>query len=150
GDDGYHARVDEFVRLTGATALTTGPGDSVPADGLRRGSIDVRGVETAKLEEYCKKLAGEGKADRIAVVSLGDESGLARPPATDHAGFRAWLKEQGLKPSDLDPAFGEDWEKVRYSPTPEAAKASPALYYHSQRYAYRFGIRQLRERTDIL
>ena len=94
-----------------------------------------------------KKLASEGKADRIALVSLGDEIGLAKPPATDHAGFRAWLKEQGLKPADLDPAFGDDWDKVRYSPTPEAAKASPALYYHSQRYAYRFGIRQLKERT---
>src|SRR5207244_9099159 len=35
GDDKYNARVDEFIRLTGATALTTGPGDTAPADGLR-------------------------------------------------------------------------------------------------------------------
>jgi hypothetical protein len=149
GDAAHNAKVDELIRLTGATALSGSP-DEIAPEGLRRGSIDVRGVPTAKLEEHCKKLVAEGKADRIAVISLGDEIGLARPQATDHAGFRAYLKAEGIKPSEFDPAFGDDWEKVRFSPTPETAKANPALYYHSQRYAYRFGIRQLKERTDIL
>jgi hypothetical protein len=150
GNAKYNAAVDEFVRLTGATALVVGPRSEVPVDaGLRRGSIGVRGVPTDKLEAECKKLQAEGKADRIAVVSLGDEIGLAAPAANDHAGFRAWLQGQKRKPADLDPSF-TSWEQVKYSPAKETARTNPALFYYSRVYGCRHGIKNLKERTDIL
>jgi hypothetical protein len=146
GDAKYTAAAKEFVRLIGATALskeqTEGPGV--------RDHIDVRGVATKDLEAYCQKLKAAGHAERIAVVSLGDEIGLALPPATDHAGFRAWLKTQKIKASDLDPAAGDDIDKLTYSPTAETAKTKPGLFYYSKLYGHRYGIRQLKERTDIL
>jgi hypothetical protein len=151
GNAKYNAALDEFIRLTGATALTVGSANEIPADGpLVRGYTDVRGVPTDKLEEYCKKLKAEGKADRVAVVSLGDEIGLAAPPAGDHAGFRAWLQGRKLKPADLDPSFGDDWSKVVFSPSPETGKGKPALFYYSKLFGYRYGIGQLKQRTDIL
>ncbi len=137
GDAKYTAAREEFIRLSGATALTA------------ESAIDVRGVETAKLEDYCKKLKADGKAERVAVVSLGDEIGLGGAAAGDHAGFRAWLKGQGLKPSDVDPA-ADSWEKVKYSPDAKPPSGPSPLYYYSKVYGYRTGIRQLEERTDIL
>jgi len=151
GNAAYTAGVQEFIRLMGATALVHNLNEAIAQDsGLIRGYIDVRGTPTPKLAEQCQKLQAEGKADKIAVVSLGDEIGLARPPATDHAGFRAWLKTRGVKPADIDAAAGDDYEKLTYSPGADAAKTKPGLYYWSQLYAYRHGIGQLRERTDIL
>src|SRR5262249_45009551 len=136
GDAKYTAAAKEFVHLIGATALskeqTEGPGI--------RDTIDVRGVPTKDLEAYCQKLKAAGQAERIAVVSLGDEIGLGVPPATDHAGFRTWLKTQKVKASDLDPAAGDDIDKLMYSPMPETAKAKPGLFYYSKLYAHRYGI----------
>ena len=132
--------MEEFRKLSGATAL----GNNLDS------YIDVRGVPTDKLEEYCKKLKADGKADKVLVVSLGDEIGLDGAPANDHAGFRAWLKSQNLKPSDVDPNAGDSWDKVMYTPDlKNTGLASPLLYY-SKVYGYRYGIRQLKERTDIL
>jgi hypothetical protein len=151
GNPTYDALVDEFTRLIGATALTVGSRNEIPAEGsLVRGYIDVRGVATNKLEEYCQKLKTEGKAERVAVVSLGDEIGLARPPANAHADFRAWLKTQPVNPAEVDPASGGDMNKISFSLTQETKKTSPGLYYYSALYAHRHGIRQLKERTDIL
>ncbi|HMF17175.1 MAG TPA: hypothetical protein VKE98_08210, partial [Gemmataceae bacterium] len=146
-DAKYNAAIDEFVKLMGVTAF----GENFDAPGgLVRGTIDVRGIPTPKLEEYCKKLKAEGKADKIAVVSLGDEIGLAVPPANDHKGFHAWLKSKNLKPKDVDPAAGDDWSKVQYNPAKETSKTKPELFYYSKIYSYRYGIGQLKERTDIL
>src|SRR5262249_40537284 len=78
------------------------------------------------------------------------EIGLARPPATDHDGFRAWLRSRNLAPRDVDPAAGDDFGKLTYGPDPATAKTKPGLYYYSKLYAYRFGIRQLKDRPDIL
>ena len=44
------------------------------------GYIDVRGQNPKQLEAFCQKLAAEGRAERIATVSLGDEIGLESPP----------------------------------------------------------------------
>ncbi|MBY0523283.1 MAG: beta-galactosidase trimerization domain-containing protein [Gemmataceae bacterium] len=151
GNAPYTTALNEFLQLMGATALAKSqPEELDGAGGLVRGYIDVRGVPTNMLEGHCKKLKDAGKADKIAVVSLGDEIGLATPPANDHAGFRAWLKEQKVKPAELDPAAGDDYEKLSFSPAAESAKTKPGLYYYSKLYGYRFGIRQLKERTDIL
>ncbi|MBL8794691.1 MAG: beta-galactosidase trimerization domain-containing protein [Planctomycetia bacterium] len=151
GNDKYNAALAEFLKLMGATALGKGANEAL--DGalpLVRGYIDVRGVPTPKLEEYCKQLQAKGEAEKIAVVSLGDEIGLGHPAANDHAGFRAWLKGKGVKPADLDAAAGDDYEKLTYSPKPDTAKTKPGLFYYSQLYAYRFGINQLKQRSDIL
>ncbi len=151
GNQKYNAAIDEFVKLVGATALIRNTDHSVEKDGgLVRGYIDVRDVPTPKLEDHCKKLKADGLADRIAVVSLGDEIGLAAPPAGDNAGFRAWLQSQKLKPADVDPDAGESWDRVNYNPDPKLAQSKPSLFYWSKIYSYRYGIRQLKERTEIL
>src|SRR5262249_19441220 len=100
-DAKYTAALNEFIKLIGATGLARDTMDELTGGGLVRGYIDVRDVPTNKLEEHCKKLQGQGKANKIAVVSLGDEIGLPAPPANDHAGFRAWLKGKGINPADL-------------------------------------------------
>jgi hypothetical protein len=149
-DAKYTAALDEFIKLMGATALGRSSVDNVSGDGLIRGYIDVRSVATDKLEDYCKKLQAENKADKIAVVSLGDEIGLALPPAKDDKGFRAWLQSKQMKPSDVDPAAGNDWDKITYNPAPATAKTNPGLFHWSKIYGYRYGIKQLKDRTDIL
>jgi hypothetical protein len=149
GDAKYTAALEEFRKLMGATALGRDTVEDAEGGGLVRGYIDVRGVPTAKLEEYCKRLVAEGRGEKIAVVSLGDEIGLAAPPAKDHTDFRTWLQGQNLKPADVDPKAAA-WEQVNYSATPQTAKDNPRLYYYSKIYGYRHGIANLKERTDIL
>ena len=149
-DAKYTAALDEFVKLMGATALGKSGVEDLTHEGLIRGYIDVRGVATNKLEEYCKKLQADKRADKIAVVSLGDEIGLALPPAKDDKGFRAWLQSKQMKPSDVDPAAGNDWDKIAYNPAPATAKTNPGLFHWSKIYGFRYGIKQLKERTDIL
>ena len=146
-DAKYTAALEEFLRLIGATALGRDNVDEESSTGLIRGYIDVRGVPTPKLEEYCKKLGDRAK--KIAVVSLGDEIGLGAPPADDHKGFRAWLHTQKVQPGEVD-AGATAWDKVLYSPAAETSKTNPRLYYWSKIYGYRVGIGQLKERTDIL
>src|SRR5207302_3596858 len=80
----YTAALNEFLKLMGATALSTGSRDDTLKDGLVRGYIDVRDQSPSQLEASCQKLAAEGRAERIAVVSLGDEISLASPPGRDH------------------------------------------------------------------
>ncbi len=145
----YTAALDEFIKLIGATALGRNNVEDLTSTGLIRGYIDVRSVPTPKLEDYCQKLKAAGRADKIAVVSLGDEIGLARPPAKDHKGFRDWLQSKGIKPSEVD-AGASSYEQVEYGPTEENAKRKPGVYYYSKVYGYRYGIKQLKERTDIL
>lgn len=149
-DAKYTAALDEFIKLMGATALGRSGVDNLTDEGLVRGYIDVRSVGTDKLEDYCKKLQAEKRADKIAVVSLGDEIGLALPPAKDDKGFRTWLQSKQMKPSDVDPAAGSDWDKITYNPAPATAKTNPGPYHWSKIYGYRFGIKNLKDRTDIL
>jgi hypothetical protein len=146
-DAKYTAARAEFIRLMGATGLGQEPGTEELKGGLVSGYIDVRGVPTPKLEEYCQKLGD--RAAKIAVVSLGDEIGLGGPPANDHAGFRAWLQTQKIEPAEVDPA-AKGWEQVMYSPAEATGKSNRRLYYWSKMYHFRVGIKQLKERTDIL
>jgi hypothetical protein len=141
----YTAAVDEFTKLMGATAFNVEGASE--RNGLIRGYIDVRGVPTNKLEEYCKKLPAPNK---IAVVSLGDEIGLETPPAKDVKPYHDFLKSKDLKPADVDPAAGADWSKVAFDPSPKLADTNPGVFYWSKIYSYRHGIKQLKERTDIL
>jgi hypothetical protein len=150
GNARYNAAIDEFVRLIGATALVVGSRNEIPGDGpLVRGYTDLRDVPTDKLEERCQKLQAEGRADKIAVVSLGDEIGLEAPQAKDNAAFHEWLKGRQLKPSDIVPSAA-GWEQVSFSISEETAKTNPRLYYYSQLYRYRHGVASLKRRTDIL
>lgn len=150
GEARYNAGVDEFIRIMGGTAFNLGTKQEVPTGGLVRGYMDLRGQTADQLKKTCDKLKAEGKADKIAVISLGDEIGLAQPPATDHAGFQAWLRSQSVNAMEVDSASGGDLAKVQFDPKPATAKAKPALYYYSQMYAYRYGIRQLKALTDVL
>ncbi len=110
--------------------------------------IDVRGVPTEKLAEYCQKLGA--RAQRIACVSLGDEIGLPTPPAaTATAEFVAWLKTQNLKPQDVL-SGAPDWAAVAYHPKEDIKAAKPGVFYWSKRFEYHYGIQAIKQRTDIL
>jgi len=143
-DPKYNAAVDEFIGLFNlATTDLARPGTAAQP----RGYIDVRG--DSDLEKKCEEFRKQGMADKIAVVSLGDEIGLAAPPATDHEGFRRFLQAEGLKPSDVDPTAGSDWSKINYAPAPDKAK-QPRLFYFAKRYQHHFGIQAQKARTDVL
>jgi hypothetical protein len=150
-DPKYNVALDEFIRLTGATCLAKGTREEIERSGLVRGYIDLRGQTPAQLEKYCQQLKADGLADRVAVVSLGDEIPLDVPPLTPtvHAAFRAWLQKQGLKPKDVDPSAA-NWEQVQLSADKATAAAKPKLYYYSRIYGYRYGIGQLKALTDVL
>src|SRR6185503_8632415 len=97
----------------------------------------------------CQEFAKQGVADKIAVVSLGDEIGLAAPAAADHDGFRRFLQSEGVKPSDVEPAAGGDWSRINYVPTAEKTR-QPRLFYFTKRYQHHFGIQAQKARTDVL
>ena len=146
GDAQYSAAIDEFIRLMGATALNRQDRTTVSRDGaLVKGYVDLRGQNPAQLEKFCETLKKDGLADRVAVVSLGDEIGLAAPGGNVDAGFRAWLQSQKLKPADVDPA-ASNWEQVKYTPK----SAIPSLLYYSKLYSHRYGIGELKKLTDVL
>ncbi|MFO0965779.1 MAG: beta-galactosidase trimerization domain-containing protein [Gemmataceae bacterium] len=149
GDPKYTAALTEFLHLMGGTAIGPDTPEDATGGKLPRGYIDVRSIPTPKLEEYCKKLQADKKAEAIAVVSLGDEIGLGRPGPKANPAFRDWLKGKGLKPADVDPA-AKDWAAVSLNQDPKIAARNPTLFYYSQIFAYRFGIDELRQRTDIL
>ncbi len=140
-DQGRHAAaVAEFKAMFGIT-------DPVPDAPHRRGYIDVRGVPTAQLAEFCEKLGS--KRDNIAVVSLGDEISLPEPPRTDvDQAFRQWLQSQGVSIESI--ARLKNANETLYNPSETAKKANPGIYYWSKRYQYHFGISAIKERTDIL
>ena len=141
-DNGEHAAaVDEFKQLFALADPKAGATGG-------RGHIDVRSVPTAKLAEYCENLGGDKK--NIAVVSLGDEISLPSPgdvAATDE--FRQWLQDRGLQPANVDPSAG-DWKAISYNVDAKTKDSKPGVYYWSKRYQYHFGIRSIKERTDIL
>jgi len=141
-DEGKHrAAVEEFKHLF---ALS----DTTPDAANGRGYIDVRSVPTQKLSEYCQKLAEH--AENIAVVSLGDEISLPSPRGKELDGqFRDWLKSKGVKPADVIPGASK-WDAVSWDVSPEGKDSQPGIYYWSKRYQYDFGIRNIRQRTDIL
>lgn len=142
-DQGPHAAaVAEFKRLF-ALAETN------PPSSAGRGYIDVRGVPTPMLDDYCRNLGDAAK--NIAVVSLGDEIGLPTPAGeAAAASFRQWLHGRGLKPADIDPASGDDWNKISYGVDAKLKESQPAVYYWSMRYLYHYGIQSIKERTDIV
>ncbi len=142
----YTAARDEFLAMFGLNVTTAPP---VKAAGPARGYIDLRGQGPAELESTARRLAAEGLADSIAVVSLGDEIGLPLPPE-DHAAFRAWAQQRGLKPSDLNPDAGDDWTRIAYAPDAATAQRLPALYYYSRLYQHEYGIAQQRALTEAL
>ena len=136
-DPDYDQAVDTFIRLYRLRRPN--------ASGFY---LDVRSIPTDKLEAFCRKLGGQ--AERIEVVSLGDEISLPRPHGDVHAQFRRWLKEHGVAPSELSPDFGSDYGKVVFDPDPERRETAPGIYYWSHRFLYDYGIRQIKKRTDIL
>jgi hypothetical protein len=144
GDARHVAAVAEFKRMFGLA-------DVEGQSGSRgRGFVDVRGVPTDKLADYCQKLGDAAR--EMLVVSLGDEISLPAPPKNDatHGAFRSWLKTRGLRPADIDSAAGDDWAKIHYDPDPAGKTTRPGVFYWSVRYQYHAGIQGIKERTDIL
>ena len=105
--------------------------------------IDVRSVPTAKLAEYCKNLGA--RAHRIRVVSLGDEiicPPPPRPPRHDRLAQTQSFSQRYLParrigtPSNTNP--------------PTTPRPCARRYYWSRRYQHAYGIRAIKNRTDIL
>ena len=147
GDAEYTANLNEFLRLMGASALSTGSRDDAPLNGLLRGYIDVRGQNPKQLEATCLKLAAEGRAEKIAIISLGDEISLASPPKNANEGFRSWLQSQGLEPGDVAPGVTA-WEQVQFSGRED--RNDPHSFYYSQLYRHHYGIAAQKELTEVL
>lgn len=149
-DATYNALVDEFVALIGGTAFNVGSAGSPSQAPARRESIDVRDKPAEELRAIAAKLKAEGRADKIAVISLGDEISLPAPSVNAHEAFRSWLKERGISPADIDSAWGNDWSKVLWSPAAETAKTNPPLFYYSRLYQNHYGIAHQKALTDAL
>ena len=110
--------------------------------------IDVRGVPTPKLADYCKNLGARAK--RIRCVSLGDEIGLPKPRGkTVTTDFVVWLKSRGLKPKDVLPKTS-NWNTITYNPADAIKATQPGIFYWSRRYQNHYGIQAIKQRTDIL
>ena len=103
-----------------------------------------------KVDHHIERWKREGLVDKIAVVSLGDEIGLAEPSADCHAEFRKWLENQRVSPADVDPRAGGDWQKIRFDVSHDSVSRSPSLYYYSRRYVNHFGIMAQKKLTDDL
>lgn len=144
-DPQYNAAVDEFSKMFALVPRTVEEAAKLPQPSAY---IDIR--THAGGEELYKKWQAQGIAGKIAVVSLGDEIGLAGPPADGHAAFRTWLQSRGVKPADVDPAAGDDWNKVQYNAAPDLAKTNPRLFYFTQLYGHQFGIQKQKELTQSI
>lgn len=142
-DAAYQAKVSELVGLLGGNHFTQN--FEPPSDFL-----DVRGIPTARLDEYCARARTKLDPTAVHVVSLGDEIGLPRPPADAQADFRKWLRQEHVQARDADPASGGDYGKVFYDTSASASKAKPALFYYSSLFSFRYGEQVLGERTAIL
>lgn len=150
-DEKFNAAIDEFVSLIGATAMLGSDQKDVPDDGGPvRGYIDVRDKTPEQVKAITEKLTRQHLAEKVAVVSMGDEIGLPHPPAHDDDAFRQFLRSRNLTPRELDPAFGDDWQKIHLDSDAAAAKDEPAIYYYSRVYVNRFGIAHLKQVTDVL
>lgn len=146
-DAKYTAARDELVRMFGLS-LTENVAAGEPS--APRGYIDVRGQTPEQLDATGRQLAAENKADKIAVVSLGDEIGLAPPPRGDQTGFHQWLKSRQLTPADVDPAAGSDWTKIAYNDATEIKASNPRLFYYSNLYRHQYGIDQQKKLTEAI
>ena len=127
----YTAARNEFLKLipiTERVADRTGPvkGPS--------GYVDLRGRNMERLKTALEDLKERGLAAEIASVSMGDEISLPAPPADDHEGFRDWLRRQKLKPSDVVPGAGNNWDRIQYPADAGAARSNPRLFYFAKRY----------------
>ena len=138
GDELYNTKIDLFRARMGATALGAGRTEELEdASPPVRGYIDLRGKSPEQLRAEAEKLRQAGRADRIAVVSLGDEIGLEKPKAADREAFRTWLGQQGVENAD----------DIDYAPD---AKDRPRSFYWSRRYQNAYGIARQKELTDVL
>ncbi len=138
----YDAAVREFRNLFGLRLTSPEP--------IEGTYVDWRGQGPERLEETCKKLS-DAERRAIAVVSLGDEIGLPAPDAKSASeGFVAYLKSQGVRPAEVDPASGGDWAKIVYSPDAGLRQSKPGLFYWSARYRHHSGIEAIKRETDVL
>jgi len=148
-DLGLNPQYDAGVREFKAMFALTDTNEAAGAGGAPRGYLDVRGVPTEQLDEYCRQQGD--RAQQIAIVSLGDEISLPQPQGDSAAeGFRNWLRSQGVVPAAILPAANGDWSKICYDPDPQRKASDPGVYYWSQRYLYHYGIQAIKQRTDIL
>jgi hypothetical protein len=142
-------RLDAVSRMGATAFLSNGLWEvdaSDPPPPLRKGYVDVRGPGTAAA---LADLQRRGKADRVAVISLGDEIDLEKPPADAHALFRAWLQGHHPTPGDVDPSL-RSWKDARYSPSETMKDRAPGLYHASRRFEFAHGIDALARSTTAL
>ena len=94
-----------------------------------------------KLELMLQNFTAEGVADKVLVVSMGDEISLTVPtdPQVAQAEFVAWCKKKGV------PVPGV--YNVSWAPT---GVANPTLFYYSNLFANQFGLDAMAGATALI
>lgn len=133
----YTAARTKFLEMFGITEPQFLPTDP---PGRPRGYVDLRGRSVKQLEEFVAQQKASGNTEKIAVVSLGDEIGLAKPRAIDQAEFRKWLETSGVTPSDLAPGAND----LAAAEADVSDRAIARKRYYTKRYERDYGIQQLK------
>ena len=81
---------------------------------------------------------------------MGDEISLSKPYGTDlDKDFRDWLQSLNLKPRDAS-IGARSWEEVTYNSSVDQRTRNSNSYYWSRRYQHHYGMKRMKERTDLL
>jgi hypothetical protein len=93
------------------------------------------------LEIILKNFTAESVADKVLVVSMGDEISLSLPsdPATVQSAFVAWCKAQRVP---VPGAYNVSWDAN--------GVAKPKLFYYSNQFANSFGLEAMSAATAVL
>jgi hypothetical protein len=150
-DEGFEADRRELDRLLGITVPLDGtPAPPPPPGPPPRGLVDLRSYRTLPaLEAACRKLVDGKLAERIAVVSMGDEIHLSAPKKDADELFRAFLKERKIRPDEVDPASKGNLGAIRYAP-PQNPADNPGLHLYTSLFRHAHGLREMRERTEVV
>jgi len=134
-------------KIENAVGLNTGDDKNSAGKLVPEDYDDVRSIDTDKLQAWCDEQKAKGRAEKLRIISLGDEIGLggAGPGPETDARFRIFLQEMKLKPGDVVPG-AQAWDAVSFDPKSQ----EPHLYYYARLFSYAEGRRALKERTDIL
>jgi hypothetical protein len=110
---------------------------------LGRGYYEARAAiqNLTSLELTLKNFSAEGVADKVLVVSMGDEISLSVPadPVAAQSAFVEWCKKNKVPaPGHYNVSWGSD------------GVADPKLFYYSNRFANSFGLDAMSAATALL
>jgi hypothetical protein len=110
---------------------------------LGRGYYEARAAiqNLTSLELTLKNFSAEGVADKVLVVSMGDEISLSVPadPVAAQSAFVAWCKKNKVT---MPGRYNVSWEA--------GGVADPKLFYYSNQFANSFGLDAMAAATALL